>query len=223
MSATEEKPTTPATEEEKMPELEPVTEKKPEEKKPQEQHNHAHDHHDHAHDHEHEDEHDDHKISKAEKKARKAAKALGLHPVPNCTTMTVRGDKGTYFSINSPEVFRVGSSNNYIVFGQMRTEDPTLQAQEEAAKQFGQTPAAQPQSSDITELVNQINKETAKTEPAAEESKADENDEDVDVTGLNPEEVDIVMKQANVSKRKAVDALRKSEGDYIQAIISLTK
>ena len=223
MSATEEKPAAPATEEEKMPELEPVTEKKPEEQKP-EPHAHHHDH-DHEHDHEHEDEHDDHKLSKAEKKARKAAKALGLRPIAGCQNMNVRGEKGSYFSVADPEVFRVGSTNYYIVFGQMKMEDPTVHAQEEAAKEF--QPAAPmgqaPGQADISQIVSQIEKEAPKQqETPAEEHKPEEEGE-VDITGLNPEEINIVMTQAGVTKKKAVEALRANDGDYIQAIISLTK
>ena len=219
MSATEEKPTAPATEEEKMPDLEPVVEKKGEEKKGEEKHAHSHAH---GHDHKHEEE-DDRKVSKAEKKARKAAKALGLHEVQNCTNMNVRGEKGTFFSISKPEVFRVGNTNNYIVFGRMRMEDPTAHAGEEAAKQFGQaagaTPAA-PSSAEISDIVSQITKETEQN--AAAPQKEEEEDGEVDMTGLNPDEVIVIMTQANVSKKKAVEALRANDGDYIQAIISLS-
>lgn len=65
---------------------------------------------------------------------------------------------------------------------------------------------------------------------AATESKAEasgtaeeaEDDEQVDETGLDPKDVDLIISQAGVSRAKAVRALRKTDGDLVSAIMELT-
>jgi len=44
----------------------------------------------------------------------------------------------------------------------------------------------------------------------------------VDETGLSDDDIKMVMNQANVSRPKAVKALRANENDVISAIMSLT-
>lgn len=54
----------------------------------------------------------------------------------------------------------------------------------------------------------------AETQPAVEEGE-------VDTTGLSDIDIDLVMKQGNTTKAKAVKALRQ-EQDVVKAILSLT-
>lgn len=67
----------------------------------------------------------------------------------------------------------------------------------------------------------------SEAKPEAEETAApapaDEEDEDVELSaeGLDEEEVKLVMSQANVSRNKAIKAL-KQENDLVSAILSLT-
>lgn len=56
--------------------------------------------------------------------------------------------------------------------------------------------------------------------PIAEESE----EEDVDDTGVEDKDVDLVMTQANVSRSKAVRALKNNQNDIVNAImVSTTK
>lgn len=50
----------------------------------------------------------------------------------------------------------------------------------------------------------------------------EEEEEDVDATGVEPRDIDLVMTQAGVSKSKAVKALKTHNGDIVGAIMELT-
>lgn len=43
-----------------------------------------------------------------------------------------------------------------------------------------------------------------------------------DATGIEEKDVELVMSQANVSRNKAVKALKNSDNDIVNAIMSLT-
>lgn len=55
--------------------------------------------------------------------------------------------------------------------------------------------------------------------PIAEES---DEDEDIDETGVEDKDVELVMTQANVSRVKAVKALKNNQNDIVNAIMELT-
>jgi nascent polypeptide-associated complex subunit alpha len=44
----------------------------------------------------------------------------------------------------------------------------------------------------------------------------------VDASGVEPKDIELVMTQANVSKAKAVRALKNTDGDIVSAIMELT-
>ena len=48
------------------------------------------------------------------------------------------------------------------------------------------------------------------------------DDEDVDESGVEPKDVELVMSQAGVSRTKAVKALKTNDGDIVNAIMELT-
>ena len=56
--------------------------------------------------------------------------------------------------------------------------------------------------------------------PAIQEDP--EDDEDVDTTGLDENDIQMVVEQASVSRAKAVKALRNHDGDIVNAIMELT-
>ncbi|PPD77344.1 hypothetical protein GOBAR_DD25742 [Gossypium barbadense] len=60
---------------------------------------------------------------------------------------------------------------------------------------------------------------------AAEQFKAPDlshDDEEVDETGVEPKDIELVMTQAGVSRSKAVKALKAADGDIVSAIMELT-
>ena len=52
---------------------------------------------------------------------------------------------------------------------------------------------------------------------------AEEEDEgEIDETGVEPKDIELVMTQAGVSRGKAVNALKANDGDIVSAIMDLT-
>jgi len=148
------------------------------------------------------------KQSRSEKKSRKAMQKLGMKPVPGIMRVTVKKSKNILFVIAKPDVFKSPASDTYIIFGEAKIEDLSAQAQQAAAEQF-------------KEPVMTNKPEMAKvTKPVIEEIGGE--DGEVDETGVEPKDVELVMSQAGVSRAKAVKALKINEGDIVNAIMELT-
>lgn len=49
-----------------------------------------------------------------------------------------------------------------------------------------------------------------------------DDDEEVDESGVEPKDIELVMQQANVSRARAVKALKASGSDIVSAIMELT-
>ncbi|GJQ79112.1 putative nascent polypeptide-associated complex [Trypoxylus dichotomus] len=80
------------------------------------------------------------------------------------------------------------------------------QAQVAAAEKFKET-AAEGAASNTTTSVAPI---------------AEESDEEVDETGVEEKDIELVMTQANVSRSKAIKALKNNQNDIVNAIMELT-
>ncbi len=50
----------------------------------------------------------------------------------------------------------------------------------------------------------------------------EDTDEEVDASGVEDKDIELVMSQANVSRAKAIKALKKTENDIVNAIMDLT-
>ena len=150
------------------------------------------------------------KQSRSEKKARKAMSKLGLKPVPGVTRVTIRKAKNILFVISQPDVYKSPASDTYIVFGEAKIEDLNQQAQVAAANKFRTF-------DNVGALGEQV---STVSQPIQEESEAEE--EEVDETGVEQKDIELVMSQANVSKAKAVRALLNNNNDIVNAIMELT-
>merc|ERR1712141_972905 len=135
------------------------------------------------------------KQSRSEKKARKAMSRLGLKAVPGVIRVTIRKAKNILFVISRPDVFKSPASDTYIVFGEAKIEDLNQQAQVAAANKFKPFDGAGEQQSSVSQTI-------------AEES-AEEDDGD-DAIGLEEKDIELVIQQANVSRKKAVKALKEN-------------
>jgi nascent polypeptide-associated complex subunit alpha len=145
------------------------------------------------------------KQSKPEKKSRKAMQKLGMKPVPGVARVTIKKSKNILFVINTPDVFKSPASDTYIIFGEAKIEDLSAAAQSQAAQAFQMNPA----------------EDIAESRPAI--AAADEDDgEEVDETGVEAKDIELVMTQAGVSRARAVKALKASSGDIVSAIMELT-
>ncbi|KAM3929690.1 uncharacterized protein RB166_007349 [Leptodactylus fuscus] len=148
------------------------------------------------------------KQSRSEKKARKAMSKLGLRQIHGVTRITIRKSKNILFVITKPDVFKSPASDIYIVFGEAKIEDLSQQVHKAAAEKFKVPMEHSP-------LIT----ESTPTLTIKEES---EEEEEVDETGLEVRDIELVMAQANVSRAKAVRALRHNNNDIVNAIMELT-
>merc|ERR1712008_145289 len=154
------------------------------------------------------------KQSRSEKKARKLMSKLGLKQVPGVNRVTIRKSKNILFVINKPDVFKNPASDTYIVFGEAKIEDMSQQAQMAAAEKFNAAEAPQPSEMGGTGTTG-----AAAPHPAIPE---DDEDEEVDEEGVEDKDIELVMSQANVSRSKAVKALKNNSNDIVNAIMELT-
>jgi nascent polypeptide-associated complex subunit alpha len=145
------------------------------------------------------------KQNRSEKKSRKAMQKLGMRPVPGVLRVTVKKSKNVLFVISKPDVFKSPTADTYVVFGEAKSEDLAGASQAAAAKQFRQpAEAAIPQQQQQVEL------------PAVVE------EENVDETGVESKDIELVMSQAGCSRAKAVKALKENDNDLVNSIMSLT-
>ncbi|XP_034256915.1 nascent polypeptide-associated complex subunit alpha [Thrips palmi] len=149
------------------------------------------------------------KQTRGEKKARKIMSKLGLKPITGVSRVTIRKSKNILFVINKPDVFKNPVSDTYIVFGEAKIEDLSQQAQVAAAEKF-KAPEISPAAD--------VGAGTTVVAPIQEESE----EEEVDDSGIEDKDVDLVMLQANVSRAKAIKALRNNGCDLVNAIMALT-
>jgi len=156
------------------------------------------------------------KQSRGEKKARKTLSKLGLKQVAGVTRVTIRKSKNILFVVNNPDVYKNPNGDTYVVFGEAKIEDMSQQAQMEAASKFrGGDDMAMP-----TEMGGQ-GTAPAPSKPAIPEADEDD-DEAVDETGVEAKDIELVMSQANVSRKRAVNALKNNDNDIVNAIMELT-
>lgn len=150
------------------------------------------------------------KQNRSEKKSRKAMQKLGMRPVPGILRVTVKKSKNVLFVISKPDVFKSPTADTYVVFGEAKSEDLSASHQAAAAKQFHQpAEASLPTVEDLPAV------EEVAAAPAGEEEELDE-------TGVEPKDIELVMSQAGCSRAKAVKALKENDGDLVNSIMSLT-
>jgi nascent polypeptide-associated complex subunit alpha len=133
---------------------------------------------------------------------------LGLKPVTGVVRITVRKSKAVMFVISQPDVYKSPASDTYVFFGEAKMEDWGSQALADTAKQFEKAVGGQA--------------EGAAAEEKKESKGAAEPEGEVDASGLEEKDIELVMSQASVSRAKAVTALKKTNGDIVNAIMELT-
>lgn len=136
------------------------------------------------------------KQSKYERKTLKAMLKLGMKPVSDVVDrVAIKRSKNEFFIMSKPEVYKSTNSNRYVIIGEGR----------EAKFEYPNSP-----------LKSDMNKPKITSEASARV------EEEVDETGIKPRDVELVMLQSGVSKSKAVRALKRHDGDIVNAIMELT-
>lgn len=95
------------------------------------------------------------------------------------------------------------------MFGESKMKDSSSQLQTQAAAQRFRTPGVGYLSS------------TGASVPAYAKIDDEEEETEIDDTGLIPAEIGLVMSQTGASRNKAVKALRYDGGDIVSAIMDL--
>lgn len=154
------------------------------------------------------------KQSRSEKKSRKLFSKLGLKPVQGVSRVCIRKSKNILFVINKPDVYKSPGSDTYIVFGEAKIEDLSQHAQLAAAEKF------KPADPAILKGAGAGGEGGRAGGPQDEAS--DEEGEPEDATGLEEKDIELVISQANVSRNKAIRALKAANNDIVNAIMELT-
>merc|ERR1711977_62577 len=135
------------------------------------------------------------KQSRSEKKSRKAMAKLGMKPVPGIMRVTVKKSKNILFVIKEPDVFKTS------------TDNPKAPATSAAVEQFKAPGAGLDVGGDDA--------------PKNDIADADD-DGDEDPGDLDENDIELVVKQAGVSKAKAIKALKQNDNDVVNAIMALS-
>nr|KAF6419001.1 NAC alpha domain containing [Rousettus aegyptiacus] len=126
--------------------------------------------------------------------------------------IAIQKAKDILFVITKPDVFKSPASDTYVVFGEAKIEDLSQQAHRAAAEKF-KVPA---------EPCTLVPESTPGPRARLECEETQDEDEEVDEAGLELRDIELVMAQANVSRAKAVRALRDNQSDIVNAIMELT-
>jgi nascent polypeptide-associated complex subunit alpha len=135
---------------------------------------------------------------------------LGMKQLTEVNRVTIKKAKNILFVIAEPDVFKSPTGDTYVVFGEAKIEDMNqgpasgTGALPEMLQRPAPTPASIP---------------AASTAAIVEED--DEDDADVDESGLDADEISTIVAQASCSRGKAAKALRK-HGNIVDAILELT-
>lgn len=176
-----------------------------------------------THDHGHAEEHDDavsdagsaegaEGLNRGEKKARKAFAKLGLVPVEGVERVAMKRGR-IVFAIARPTVFRVGNTDTYVVFGEVKGEDTAaaMAAQRLAALRAMQAGGESAAAAGAAE---------AHAEDAEESDGKEAADEDA--PGVDEKDIIIVMEQTSASRAAALRALKENNNDIVSAIMALS-
>ncbi|XP_037416947.1 nascent polypeptide-associated complex subunit alpha-like protein 1 [Triticum dicoccoides] len=143
--------------------------------------------------------------SRSEKKCRKSMERLGMKAITGVSSVTIKlQSKTATFVLSKPDVFKSSHSETYVMFGVVKMEDMDAQLLTEAAGKFK---APGPGSV------------ISKGEPSV---AAAQDDEEVNETGVDNKDLEVVMVQASVSRSRALKALKAADGDIVSAIVELT-
>ncbi len=127
------------------------------------------------------------------------------------TRVTIKKRDGFIFMVNEPEVLISGDNGNqFVVFGELKYDDPNQRLQAAEAQKMAAAQAAQ-------------NAAAASAPAKAENKKAAASDEAAeDETGITPNHIQMVMDHASCTRNEAIRALRESNDDMINAVMKLS-
>lgn len=110
------------------------------------------------------------------------------------------------------------------MFGEAKIEDLNSQAQASAAQQLAAADQHDHAGHDHSghEHSHGSDKGKAVMDSAAAKKEEEDDEEEVDATGLEDKDIELVMTQANVSRKKAIKALKENDNDIVNSIMALS-
>ena len=111
------------------------------------------------------------------------------------------------------------------IFGEAKIEDLNSQAQASAAQQLAAAESAGAGNADAHAGHDHARDHgKGKTADTADRKKDDDEDDDeeVDESGLEAKDIELVITQANVSRKKAIKALKENDNDIVNSIMALS-
>lgn len=128
--------------------------------------------------------------------------------------VAIRKSKNILFVINKPDVYKSPASDTYIIFGEAKIEDLSQKAQLAAAEKF------KPEGAGAS--AGGLPDGAGSVENAVLASGADDDEGEVDETGIEAKDIELVISQTGVTRAKAVKALANNKHDIVNAILELT-
>lgn len=162
-------------------------------------------------------------LPKNEKKAREIIKKHNLKQVKGITRVTFKQRGNLIYAIDSPDVYR-SAAGTYIVFGEAKVDDMNKRIEEAQAQQAQQEALAK-SAGEVSATEDKTPESITADLQAASLSSgtaAEEEDGEVDESDLDSKDIDIIVEQTQVSRAKAVKALRAHKGDMVNAIMDLS-
>ena len=148
---------------------------------------------------------------KSSKRYAKAMQKLGLKQENGIFRVTIRKGVSQTLAISKTEVYRFPNTNTFVIFGEMSDD------------MMGGMPGAMGGNAEAAKAAAAVTGSSGANKSEAKPSAAaDDDDENVDAGDLQEKEIKLVMSQANVSRGKAIKALKNNKGDIVNTIMELT-
>ncbi|EEQ40122.1 putative nascent polypeptide-associated complex subunit alpha [Clavispora lusitaniae] len=160
-------------------------------------------------------------ISKNEKKARELIKKLNLKQIKGISRVTFKQRGNILYAIDQPDVYR-SAAGTYVVFGEAKVDDLNQRLAEAQAAQQSGAEAASTEQETVDKSPEAITADLQKASLNEKKEEEEEEEGEVDESGLDSNDIDIIVEQTQVSRAKAVSALRKHKGDMVNAIMDLS-
>lgn len=160
------------------------------------------------------------KINRNEKKTRKIISKLNLKKLESCNRVTMKKGKNLMFAIQKPDVYEA-SPDSFVVFGEAKIDD--LNAMNRMMQMQGggaRDPAAM--KAQMEAMKAQMEAMSGGEESVATTVGAGSAAEGKSGDGPKESDIELVVSQGNCTREKAIEALKKTNNDIVEAIMQVS-
>jgi nascent polypeptide-associated complex subunit alpha len=104
--------------------------------------------------------------------------------------------------VTNPEVYKSSISDCYIVFGELKTEDTSAQAQAAQAQQMAQE---EQQNRMLTDQFSKMSQGEVGNADKKKEEEEEDDGEPIDEEGVDAKDIDLVMQQVCIEDEAAIE------------------